>query len=330
MKKLLINSFLIAAMACVSVTLCSCGDDNDNSAPNLTSNTSLITDANGDPVYLTSIYNVDEEEIDFVFTYDNTGRLSTLNGQTISWRENGFTFTFIDHDSESEKETYKYDVTLNNMGYISRLNFEGEEFDKEDNKAEKWNGTIDCQYNSDGNLTKITMVDVNVDKSNERSEYSGTCEYTWINGNMVSYNYTLFNPYPEGTYEEKETRIFSYGSKQNYSKQRSYIIAFCDDFLGDFAYAEWLVILGYFGKGPITLPNNYSYSGTWGDNNEYSGNYSLSYTQNANGTLKSETRTSTSGNTSTYEYGYGNVTRSVFVNQKSAKRQRRYNNHLSL
>ena len=135
-------------------------------------------------------------------------------------------------------------------GYLTHLAIEYSESDEEEGWSETGKGDMKLTYNSNGNLTKITVTGSYSGKGDGESfsgEYTGSITYSWIEGNLAKIQST----YDFGDGElSTETYEFEYSDEVN--KIQQYIIG-VDDATG---FSEDFAPIGWLGKWSKNYPSS--------------------------------------------------------------------------
>ena len=292
------NSKFFLPIICIVVGLdfTSCGDDNDDQEPTVTTTPSptsnpsnpdipgtsgcIYTDATGQRFVLDKIIVSDRDMTETIpLSYDNSGKVTSFyldadDGyvsysinyatRTIKWDENGDIDTFI--------------FTLNQDGYLNSLT-------SSDN-SDKY----DIAY-EDGYLTMVTGRHID-------SSYDSTFKYiyTWQDGGI--------------------TNVTSYSGNQSWSSKTDFVNTVanpCPSYpWGCYGYdtfeddLDFLWMAGLLGKAPSKLPSKFNI--VQGSNDEYTETGSNTFTFNNNGMMSSSTNIMTEENSGTdinsYRYIY--------------------------
>lgn len=281
----------VAAMLIGSVTSCGKNDpippDPDPIISYIPSPT--ITDSNGKNVQVTKAGY-------FSFTYDTSGKLSSINFDGKNILQDGDEFILSDRNFNAKIYLYsKKDL----IAKIECTEIEG------GSDGEVFTHVYNYKYNSDNRLIKVTETGSVKAKDGGSGSFTTNVNYKWENGNLtqITYHYTEKGKDDGESYSEDDTMelTYTYGTQVNSCKQFPYCISDeTDAFLG---YGVALSTLGLFGFGPAYLPTSYKETVTSvidGKAHESSkDNRTLSFTLNSNGTLNLETD---NGNRINYSY----------------------------
>lgn len=285
-------TLVVATVLISSFALYSCSDG-ESYVPSPT-----ITDANGNKVQVTSVGGVS-------FTYDESGKLTSLS--------DGYdTYVLQDDKFTISDDMCKAEIYLNEDGYITKIVYS--EGDESDDKLE----TI-MKYSYKSNRIKSCSATC---KGKERSESwngNGKISYTWKEDNLTEAKVEYEeNGKDDGeSYNDSYTSeyVYTYGTQNNPSKQLPYYmgveITDFEDLGGLFS------VIGLFGNGPKYLPASYVRTKIEVEDGQTykpkSASHTLAFTQNSNGTLRSESRDG-----SIFNYNYSS-TRSDSFGAKSLK-----------
>ena len=255
--------FLSVAVMLASVvlggSLASCSGDDDSYIPSPT-----VTDKDGNKVQVTSVGNIR-------FSYDENGKLTSMSDSYDTYTLDGDKFAFDADEGHAE-------VYLNSDGFITKIEVNESEGNRKNSV------TVEYSY-SDHRLKSCSASG----KESNGSEYwKGTAKvnYTWKNGNLVQVAIDSKEEVKEDgeTYTEtdKMNYVFTYGTQVNHSKQLPFYMG--DEITGAEEFGAVFSVIGLFGYGPAYLPVGYTMSET----DERDRSYALSFTQNNNGTINTE------------------------------------------
>lgn len=294
---------MMATMLSVSVS--SCGDDDDNEGGASGVPAPTLTDNNGKSVQVLSAGNV-------WFRYDEDGKIIKFGDSYESYELEGNAFEFTYEDAYTAK------FTLNGSGLISKISM-----------------TCDLKGSGGYHKEKI-MITYNYNSARQLigASYSGSAEWkytdshgqeqgsasgtgsiknTWSNGNLVKcVNESKISGKENGkSYNEHETGTytFSYGNTLNSFKQFPYFMGDGTTGINGEGFSLFCIV-GLYGVGPAYLPTGYVEEWKYeedGDIDYETREYDLSFTLNADGTINTERR----GNYEYISYQYGAVNRSV-------------------
>lgn len=285
-------TLVVATVLTSSFALCGCSDE-ESYVPSPT-----ITDTNGNKVQVTSAGN-------FRFTYDESGKLTSLSDGYRNYVIQGDKFTISDSDD------FYFEIYLNKDGNITKLQWTEDD-------GEVYKGTTKYSYDSDGRLKKCRESGEIKDDEGGSGTWTAEANYTWKNGNLMQAKIEYKENYKEGDGESwswsfTDDYTYTYGTQVNFSKQFPYYmddqITFFEDNIGGF-----FNVIGLYGFGPAYLPTDYTITDVEVEDGKaqkpVTHNYTLSFTQNSNGTLNSETC-----NGSIFYYNYGTTRSDNFGSQ---------------
>lgn len=298
-----LNLTMLAAATLLSGNLTSCSSaDGDSYVPSPT-----ITDANGTAVQVTSVGN-------FRITYDEKGKLASLN-------EGGGTYVLQDDKFTFNNGAIRAEVFLNSDGLVTKIKYQ------ETSQNEKDEGTLDYSYSSDRRLKSCSVTGEGTYRHGSvEVSYNGkgTVDYTWQNGNLTQAKVEskTTSKSDGGNYQMEISTIYtySYGTEANTCKQLPYYMG--EAICGLKNYGGMLSAIGHFGHGPSFLPTVYTETVTEIEDGylaygPHTDTYTFSFTQNSNGTLKSE-----KCNSNQIYYGYYNgITRSGDISTPTPEQQ---------
>lgn len=319
---------LMATFAMISLTACPSPDDPDlpptstpdaptpsptpSPTPDPTPGTvplSSLVDLNGNKVYISS-FGPDWANGYYTYNYNEAGQLAGFIYYGSKYYVNVSSFVI----SSDDGETTAY-IETNSDGLISKMKIVEEEYD--DDEWEKETQLMSYTYNEAKQLISVSYSYYGEEiEDNKHQTYSGSGNLTntWVNGNLVQSVHTVNGIEPEDddyyNYQWIDTYTFDYGNDLNPIKQ--YPFCLTDAVNMYYEFEEPLCLLGFYGVGSANLPTKKSikesYSNSEGDRDEYVRNYNLSFILNANGTIRTETRTyiseySQSSSTYTWQYG---------------------------
>lgn len=273
MATTLINSF----------TSCS-DDDGESYIPSPT-----VISSNGNAAQVTNVGGIH-------FAYDENGKLTSIGDGSNVYYLKGNKFSFSTYDNDS-KGTTNIDIYLNPDGLITKFQSSLTYiYGKEE-------ATINYSYDTDH---RLKACEGSGKGSFHDDSYKGSIKisYTWNNGNLTK---AKIESQSKGTeYSESysdsstEEHTYTYGTQANIAKQLPYYMG-CE-LTGIKAFGGPLSVIGLYGFGPSYLPTSYTTTEAAVENGKshtFSNNYTLSFTQNNDGTISSETR-----NGSRLDYGY--------------------------
>lgn len=205
-----------------------------------------------------------------------------------------------EYDDGEDTETFK-NFNTNSSGYLTSYDFEYAET-WSDGDYDKGSASVSLSYNSNGQLTKITMSGSDKEyyaDDNETYTDSGTTTttLTWEN-NLITQavSTTTWKDSDGDSGTDTETWVYVYDTEyENTTLQYPY---YTNDAFECIYYTvpsdEPFLYIGWFGKGPEYLPSSYTYTYKYyeyydDDDEEYeeSGSYneSFSYTFNSDGSI---------------------------------------------
>lgn len=275
----------------LTITSCSSDDDEGSGAPN--ADNSLITNANGDKLRLTS---------DGVFNYYYNSEGLPVGYNT---RYGNYSISYDPMIITTPDGDEKITFSLNGAGYISSAHFESEYNDYKYGESYKSSGDVSYSYDGSGHLIRVTASESGYYiEDGEKYDTSGTAvaEYTWSDGKLMKASWVLNGNDDEEAYTETEQYTFEYGnatqntlSQFSHSMLDAYSLIF-DDF-------EECAFFGLFGKPSNAFPTKVIE--TWNDSDYDGQNHTSSinptYSFNSDGTLSNERYRST------YNYSYSNA-----------------------
>lgn len=240
-------------------------------------------------LYLTSINNMNID-------YDDKGRVESFysNYESCYIDYNKGVITVGDEYDDIEDINFKF----NGKGYFSEISQSWSY--KEDGKTFKGSGKGTFSYDKDGHLTKMTS------KSSESGKYEGesynyslevTITFTWKNGNLVKVNYNDKEKEDGETDLDIENYTLTYDGQSNPFRQVTYGVF--DEVL-DGGMWSIFACAGLLGVGTDEFPSSMIREDA-ADSYE---RYSMNYSTNNDGTLKSE---NFNGDRYNYGYNYLNV-----------------------
>ena len=301
MKKKLFSMLAIFFVAALCVGFTSCGDDDDDGDGGSSSGSSKVpapylVDSNGNKIQVLSVSSESGNYVSpfAIFSYDDNGKLTRTKYHDYDYVISGSDFVL--------KYSDKYDdivikIRTNSSGLITSIEYTDKYLGSASGTGDGTESyTYTYKYNSNKQLTNASMVGTEGD--GDKVSNNVTC--TWSNGNLVTLVFEDKETDSDtGEVDKgKKTYTFTYGNQENTFKQLPECIwdRICHD------GPEWLCAIGLFGVGPANLPTGYTRVSSSGSN--YS--YSLSYTLNADGSIKTESRkesgSSYSNNTISYTY----------------------------
>lgn len=280
-KKQILNFAALAVAAILSGNLVSCSGNNGESyIPSPT-----ITDKGGNKVLVTGVGSQR-------FTYDENGKLASMSyrGETITLQGDKFSFGKKDGSA-------RVDVYLGSDGLITKIQF------VESDTYETDEGSIEYSYSSDRRLKSINYSVKGTDKYGGSYGESVKAAYTWKDGNLMQ---AMIEGNESGqedgeSFSESYTQnfTFSYGNVPNVSKQLPYYMADDITVIENIGFCA----VGLLGYGPNYLPTGYTETESSTEDGkpgkQRTHTYTLTFTQNSNGTLKSEAR---NGSSISYTY----------------------------
>ncbi len=276
---------LVATVLSMGFTACSDDDDdnksnsgggNGNNGELLTYTTddiSFITTPAGDQMLLTGVsgMNYEDEEFD----YDEKGRCISAPSD---WGDD-FTISYDPYLIEIPRyrNTITYGLWFYASGYLGRA-IDRYKYDDETDTE-----TMDCSYDSEGHLTKMSA-------DSEDLGYI-TATFTWEGGDLTK---VVYEGMDDRIYPYNGVITFEYGNVANECLQQTVISETVYDIITMYEY-ESLGFIGYFGKGTAHLPTHMEWKEEEQDEKygyttgtlDYT--CEISYTKNSDGTIATET-----------------------------------------
>lgn len=305
----------------LTITSCSSDDDEGSGAPN--ADNSVITNANGDKLRLTS---------DGVFNYHYNSEGLPVGYNT---RYGNYSISYNPMVITTPDEDEKITFSLNGAGYISSAHVESKSYDDQYKESEAYSGDVSYSYDGSGHLVRVTAsesgyyIEINGERYN--TSETAVAEYTWSDGKLMKAS-MVWNSNDDGKIgTETEQYTFEYGNAKlntlnqfSHSMLDAYSLIF-DDF-------EECAFFGLFGKPSNAFPTKVIE--TWNNSNYDGQNHTSSinptYSFNSDGTLSNERYRST------YNYSYSNapatsekstVTIPFLEAKKSAKKHGIFRSH---
>ena len=184
------------------------------------------------------------------FQYNEDGTIKRISEEEDGEEDDWIAMTYNPFRIETKDNGFLKNVSFNDDGYLTGLAFEYSESDEEEGWSETGKGDMKLTYNSNGNLTKITVTGSYSGKGDGESfsgEYTGSITYSWIEGNLAKIQST----YDFGDGElSTETYEFEYSDEVN--KFQQYIIG-VDDATG---FSEDFAPIGWLGKWSKNYPSS--------------------------------------------------------------------------
>ena len=184
------------------------------------------------------------------FQYNEDGTIKRISEEQQGEEDDWIAMTYNPFRMETSEYGFLKNVSFNDDGYLTGLAFEYSESDEEEGWSETGKGDMKLTYNSNGNLTKITVTGSYSGKGDGESfsgEYTGSITYSWIEGNLAKIQST----YDFGDGElSTETYEFEYSDEVN--KFQQYIIG-VDDATG---FSEDFAPIGWLGKWSKNYPSS--------------------------------------------------------------------------
>lgn len=304
----------------LTITSCSSDDDEGSGAPN--ADNSVITNANGDKLRLTS---------DGVFNYHYNSEGLPVGYNT---RYGNYSISYNPMVITTPDEDEKITFSLNGAGYISSAHVESKSNDDQYKESEAYSGDVSYSYDGSGHLVRVTASESGYYiEYGERYNTSETAvaEYTWSDGKLMKAS-MVWNRNEDGeVYTDTEEYTFEYGNAtQNtlgqfsHSMLKAYTLIF-NDF-------EECAFFGLFGKPSNAFPTKVIEGWSDSERNDqiHTRSVNPTYSFNSDGTLSSERYRST------YNYSYSNapaasekatVTIPFLEAKKSAKKHGIFRSH---
>ncbi len=272
-KKVLLSIASLAVATILTGGLTSCSGDDGSYVP-----TPTVTDKDGNKMQVTNLSGLR-------FAYDESGKLLSISdGVTNVATQDGKLVFDFDGDNAS--------AYINSDGLLTKI-----EFSYRDDE-------YSCKGNAEFNYSDRRLKSCSASETGTGKNYSykvtGKANYTWKDGNLTQVTTISTESGKEDgeSFSEKTTvnYNFNYGNQINYTKQLPFYIGSAitpgEEIGGVFS------VIGLYGYGPAYLPTGYTEV-----DDEGKSTYTLSFTQNSNGTINSEKR----NNSSTVIYGYNYI-----------------------
>lgn len=263
--------FVFAAAGVVA-----CGDDSDGDGGSSGSSkvpAPYLTDSNGNRIQVLSIGSGTEKSFypHITFTYDEKGKLTGIKHGTrvITILSPDFIMSYSEHKAEVETK-----INTNSSGLITSMESNAIGYDSLKKETVRETYTCTYKYNSNKQLTNASIV--GKEMSGDKINSNILC--MWSGGNLLSM--VIEEKQVDGetgkAKDRKHTYTYTYGENINTFKQMPGAIrlAFNEGLWGD------VCALGLFGVGPANLPISYTV--------DSGRSYSLSYTFNVDGSIKTE------------------------------------------
>lgn len=290
MRKILTITALVLMATAMTFCLTACNDDDEDGSDGGSMPSPTLTDSHGTTLQIRSLTG----GVSYTFGYDEKGKLTSIN----SYDFTGSTFKHTD-------EYGTFAITVNGKGLVTKI-YEKEIYDDKYGKEE---GEITFNLNYSGNqLTGGTISGSGSYESYNRDESetwtgTGSAKIVWNNGNLTrcvleskttfKENGKKYNESYHGTY------TISYGNKENTFRQMPYYLS--KEILDAEELGGVLGALGLLGVGPKELPSGYVLVDYDEDGDEDTETRTYAFTQNSNGSIKTESKNS-SGSIITYNY----------------------------
>lgn len=272
---------LVGAMAICALTatsLAGCGDDNED-----------------EPSY--PIVNVEGSRIsainDFKISYDDRFRVdmivntATREQMTIDYGKNRITIKGVESDGDGLTLNFDY----NHKGYIKSISAVWDYYDADDDEHVKGSGRAQYSYDDKGHLITVLTVsggtETNLSTGVSTSEYMDVDSHLkWSGSNLVSVEIDGKETADGRTQTIKDVTTVEYGTQANSSMQLPMSLAdiYLANFFIDDDFIEVMGAVGLFGIGPKELPARITERETDGSTDSYI----LTYRQNSDGTISTE------------------------------------------
>ena len=279
------KTLCLVAAAATALSLASCSDDDDDGGASGTeTEAGVITDTDGNKLYLTSA--------DWMrFDYDSDWQLT-------GWGDDDYYYFDVSYDplymeghflegGSTEETTTFSNFSINSDGYITKFTVSVDYSDTDYDESYSETSTLNLTYDSSGQLTKI-VTNGSYKETYEGETYSGsgsgTYVFAWSDGMLTSSTYSGGN----SEYDYTESVTYDYGDKEYANSTRQYVNSTAEYFWGDYTA---LAFLGYFGVGTTYLPVAMSCEEEEiedGDTYQWTYNDEFSYGFNDNGTVNWE------------------------------------------
>lgn len=212
----------------------------------------------------------------FRFAYNENGTLTSITGGGETYTLQGDKFSMKTSDG-----CIQMDVFTGSDGLIRKTTF------KESDEYNKGEGSVEYSYSSDRRLKSLSYSVKGSNKYGGTYEETAKGNFTWKDGNLTQVTLDSKETGRESgeSYSDSWTLTYTYtyGNVPNVSKQFPYYVG--EDITG---FEETgFCIAGLFGYGPDYLPTSFTESGVE-NGSPHSHTYTLTFTQNSNGTLNSE------------------------------------------
>lgn len=278
MKNFILKTVSVLFIIFNVFSIVACGDDGDGDGGFSGSGSSKVPapylkDANGNKIQVLSIGSGTEYSFypHVTFTYDEKGILTGIkyNIRDITILSPDFILSYSERKAKVETK-----IKTNSSGLITSMESNAIGYDSL--KKETVNETYTCtyKYNSNKQLTNASII--GKEKSGDKISSNILC--TWSDGNILSMVIEEKQVDGETGKAKERTHIYTYmyGENVNTFKQMPGAIrlAFNEGIWGD------VCALGFFGVGPANLPISYAV--------DDGRSYSLSYTFNVDGSIKTE------------------------------------------
>ena len=189
----------------------------------------------------------------YYFQYNEDGTVQRISEGHDEEDEDWIAMTYNPFRMEASDYGFLKNVSFNDDGYLTHLAIEYSESDEEEGWSETGKDDMQCTYNSNGNLTKITFTGRYSGKEDGESysgQYTGSITYSWIEGNLAKIQST-YNDFEDGeSFRHTETYEFEYSDEVN--KFQQYIIGVDD--ATDFS--EYFAPIGWLGKWTKNYPSS--------------------------------------------------------------------------
>ena len=290
MKNFILKTVSVLFIIFNVIIIVACGDGDGESSGSSKVPAPYFEDANGNRIQVLSVISGDRTQASF--TYDEKGNLTGLKYDKYNNTFSGSNFVLSYSDNTGNVETK---IKTNSKELITNIESKAKSYSNYGNKenvTETYTNTF--KYNSNGQLTNASIIGTTQSGDKENINVI----MIWDNGNLSKTE--VEKKWIDGETGEVENSIYyiytyTYGEEINTFKQMpGFVWRHFNEGLGGMLYA-----IGLFGVGPTNLPTGYTTQNS-------SSPYSLSYTLNADGSIKTESVKQLGFNTtfSTISYTY--------------------------
>lgn len=287
-KKYFFQAMAMMLGVVLSVSIVSCGDDDDEpgsgsstQTPTLPNNvlSSRLKDVNGNTLLLTACLGE--------YKYSTNGTLYQCGNDHHPFDVDGLTFN-NNYDTNGQFE-------LNRDDFVSKASCVYQKHYEESGLLRHViNEEFSFSYNAEKQLKtmEVTSHQEEYDESG-KLEYSGVehavYTYTWANGDLEKITIAVSGDVADHGYHPS-VYTFTYGSEPNDTRQP----VFCQDMIHNTLLID-VHVLGLLGTGPKHFPKSYTLEQTKEDGTTSRRSENVSFTLNSNGSINRE-------NDITYQY----------------------------